>query len=190
MSSMPNVSRRPLARHGAPVLAGALAMLLAAASAASAVQGDCGQPLSNGAGPTASDCGYVLKAAVGAIVCEMCICDVNGSESISTSDALVCLKAAVGQNVNLNCPGCGDGTTSTTDPGAAPSTTSTSTTSTTTTMPVQCSSNSQCTTLGTGFRCNPNTDTCEKPCSRTTDCHLFYVCNTTTKYCEEPALMF
>lgn len=165
----------------------AAALVSVLAGAASAGKGDCGQPVSTGTSPTTSDCSYVLKASVGTSACELCVCDVNGSGSQTTSDALLCLKRAVGQSVNLECPPC-DGVTTTTVSGA--STTSTSTTSTTTTIPVRCSSNADCSALPAEFRCNPNTETCETPCTKNADCKDFYVCNKTTEYCEEPALLF
>lgn len=179
-----------LSRSAAFASACALAVLvgLAAAGVATAAKGDCGQPVSTDSGPNASDCSAVLKASVGSAVCAECICDINGSASLTTTDALLCLKKAVGQNVALKCPPCNDVTTTTLpDIGGGPSTTSTSTTSTTTTLPVRCSSESDCDDLPSAFRCNPNTDTCEKPCTRNTDCKDFYECNKVTGYCQEPA---
>ncbi len=177
------------------VLRGAAAACVLAASAALpsagfAANGDCGQPVSNGTGPSAVDCNFILKSAVAAMTCELCVCDVNGSSSLNTTDALVCLKSAVGQNINLNCPPCGDVTTTTVEQGTGESTTSTSTTSTTTTIPVHCTSNGDCSGLPAEFRCNPNNDQCEKPCTRTADCHDHYLCNKTTQYCEEEQLLF
>lgn len=154
-----------------------------------AAKGDCSQPVTNGANPTASDCGYVLRAAVGSEACELCVCDANGSAQNSTADALVCLRKAVGQQVALSCPPCETVTTTTID-NSGPSTTSTSTTSTTTTIPVRCSGDAQCSALPPTFRCNPNTETCEEPCVRNTQCKDFYLCNKTTGYCEEPAPQF
>lgn len=180
-------SARPGSRS---LLGSALAValaLLAASSDALAGQGDCAQPQSTGSTPTATDCGFVLKASVGSFVCPLCICDVNNSAGLTTVDALFCLKKAVGQNVPLSCPPC-DVVTTTTISGN--STTSTSTTSTSTTIPVNCSSNADCSQLPDDFRCNPNTGTCETPCTRTRDCKDFYECNKTTGYCEEPALLF
>jgi hypothetical protein len=168
----------------------ALAALLAGPAASLAANGDCGQPVSNGSGPSAADCAFVLRTAVGAGTCELCVCDVNGTQSLNTTDALVCLKIAVGQGLDLECPPCGDLTTTTVEQGTGESTTSTSTTSTTTTMPVRCTSESDCSALPDEFRCNPHTDTCERPCERTAHCHDFYVCNKTTQYCEEPTLLF
>jgi hypothetical protein len=59
---------------------------------------------------------FILRTAVGAATCApSCVCDVNGDSSETATDALVCLKKAVGQAVELNCP-CGAGTTTTTIP--------------------------------------------------------------------------
>jgi hypothetical protein len=68
----------------------------------------CGRPVTSGANPTASDCLYILKAAVGAETCTPeCICDVNAAGGVTASDALLCLKKAVGQDVTLDCgPAC------------------------------------------------------------------------------------
>jgi hypothetical protein len=167
-------------------LAAAAFLVAAAAGTAAAGLGDCSQPLSTGGGPNSADCLYVLKAAVGSRPCENCVCDTNGNNAITTTDALVCLKKAVGQSVSLNCPSCNGVTTTTVDV----STTSTSTTSTTTTLPVLCTGNADCSALPDAFRCNPNTGTCEKPCTKNADCHDFYECNTITGYCQEPALLF
>ena len=76
--------------------------------------GDCSQPISSGAGPAASDCLFILKTAVGSETCEpACICAPKGIFPTTSTDALLCLRKAVGQNVSLDCP-CGVTTTSTT----------------------------------------------------------------------------
>lgn len=69
---------------------------------------DCGLPVTNGPNPTASDCLYMLRTAVGAVTCTpQCICDVNAAGGVTAADALLCLRKAVGQNVTLDCgPGC------------------------------------------------------------------------------------
>ena len=65
----------------------------------------CSQPISTGSRPTASDCLFILKAAVGSVTCTpACMCAPKGSLPITATDALVCLKNAVGQPVALNCP--------------------------------------------------------------------------------------
>ena len=86
---------------------------------ATAAQGDCGQPVSTGTGPTASDCLYVLMAGVGAESCD-CICDTDGSGGIVASDALRCLMIVVGQPLDLACPCAASTTTSTTTTTLAP----------------------------------------------------------------------
>lgn len=71
-----------------------------------AAQGDCSQPLTQGSGPTASDCLFVLQAAVDSKTCDpACMCDANGDSTIAASDALICLKNAVGQAaLSCSCP--------------------------------------------------------------------------------------
>jgi hypothetical protein len=87
--------------------------LLVFATPTHAANGDCSQPQSAGDGPAASDCLVILKTAVGSASCDPeCICAPKGSFPISASDALLCLRFAVGHPVELNCP-C-DGTTTTT----------------------------------------------------------------------------
>src|SRR5262245_16418175 len=95
-----------------------IALMLAMPSAARAAQGDCSQPVSNGANPTASDCLFILRTATGSDTCEPeCVCDTNGAGGVTASDALVCLKAAVSQLQVVDCPCSGD--TTTTIPGGA-----------------------------------------------------------------------
>ena len=78
---------------------------LAGATTADAALGDCSQPVSNGALPTASDCLFILGGAVGLQTCSPeCICDPTGEGTVSASDALLCLANAVGQSSTLNCP--------------------------------------------------------------------------------------
>jgi len=73
--------------------------------------GLCGQPVSTGATPTASDCLFILKSAVGSTICDPeCVCDTNGTGGVTASDALRCLSKAVGLDVALDCP-CGATTT-------------------------------------------------------------------------------
>jgi len=70
-----------------------------------AAQGDCAQPVSNGTGPTTTDCLRILRVAVGSDTCTPeCICAPNGTLPTKTSDALLCLRKAVGQDVMLECP--------------------------------------------------------------------------------------
>jgi hypothetical protein len=89
--------------------------IAAAAGPALAAQGDCCQPVTNGSGPTASDCLFILKTAVGSETCDpTCICSPDGNGNVTASDALLCLKKAVGQGVTLTCSCDGTTTTSTT----------------------------------------------------------------------------
>jgi hypothetical protein len=55
---------------------------------------------------TASDALRVLRAAVGTVECDECVCDVDSSSSVTAGDALLVLRAAVGLDVTLDCPGC------------------------------------------------------------------------------------
>ena len=65
----------------------------------------CGQPLHpNAAEPGASDALFALRAAVGIQACDLEVCDVNGNASVSTVDALVVLRVAVGLAATLACP--------------------------------------------------------------------------------------
>jgi hypothetical protein len=79
--------------------------LMATPSVAPAAKGDCSQPSSTGSGPSASDCLFILRVAVGTQTCTpACICAPLGSLPTKTSDALLCLRSSVGQSVTLNCP--------------------------------------------------------------------------------------
>jgi len=98
-------------------------IMLAAPAASLALNGDCGIPSTNGAMPTTTDAQAILREAVGnATTCDTnpsgpCVCDVNydGVEiKITTGDALIDLRKAVGQSVTLVC-GC-DTTTTTLPP--------------------------------------------------------------------------
>ncbi|RMD84591.1 MAG: LamG domain-containing protein, partial [Candidatus Dadabacteria bacterium] len=52
-----------------------------------------------------TDCLYILKAAVGLLTCAPeCICAPAGTLPATATDALACLKKAVGQAVTLSCP--------------------------------------------------------------------------------------
>lgn len=65
----------------------------------------CGSPTKeDGTSPKASDALFVLKAAVSSSHCDLEVCDVNKSKTVTASDALAILKKAVGQNVILDCP--------------------------------------------------------------------------------------
>jgi hypothetical protein len=93
----------------------------------------CAQPLSTGSEPTASDCLYILKAAVGSEICPLeCVCAPSGTLPVKATDALLCLSAAVGTPTPLDCP-CEGTTTSSTV--TSTSVTSTTVTTTTVTLP-------------------------------------------------------
>ena len=65
----------------------------------------CGKPTnSTGALPKAGDALFALKAGVGSVDCALSVCDVNHSNSLTASDALMILKKAVGLDITLNCP--------------------------------------------------------------------------------------
>jgi hypothetical protein len=84
------------------------------ADSSTIVRAGCGQPVTTGQTPSASDCLFVLRAAVGLATCDpACICDVNADGSRTAVDALICLKKAVGQDVTLACA-CTSVTTTTT----------------------------------------------------------------------------
>lgn len=65
----------------------------------------CGDASADGE-VSAADGQRALRAAVGAATCDACRCDVNLSNSISTSDALLILRVGVGQQILLQCPPC------------------------------------------------------------------------------------
>ena len=75
--------------------------------------GACADPVALTAGRTswaasvtASDALFILGAAVGIQTCDLCVCDADGSGGVAATDALVTLRAAVGQPVSLECPPC------------------------------------------------------------------------------------
>jgi hypothetical protein len=76
------------------------------ATTARADNGDCGQPTSDGEDPVAGDCLYILRTGVGSVECDPCVCDTNGNGETAASDALLCLRVAVGQPVALECDAC------------------------------------------------------------------------------------
>ena len=65
----------------------------------------CGDPTQDGA-VTASDALYTLNVAVGLLVCDPCVCDIDGTGAVSATDALVGLRISIGQPFGLNCPIC------------------------------------------------------------------------------------
>ena len=79
--------------------------LCVAARPALAEQGLCSQPVTSGVTPTATDCLFILMVAVDTETCSPgCICAPKGTLPTTATDALVCLKYAVGQPVELVCP--------------------------------------------------------------------------------------
>jgi hypothetical protein len=74
---------------------------------ANAGLGSCSQPVSTGTDPVASDCLYILRTAVGAVVPpKPCITRTRGGTITRASDALQCLTYSVGGPVTVDCP-CG-----------------------------------------------------------------------------------
>ena len=133
-------------RYAAGSVASLVLVISMQVGAAHAAHGDCAQPLTSGSNPTASDCLFILKAAVGSQTCDpVCICDVNATGGDpNATDALTCLRSSVGVPDLLDCvcPGTTTTvppTTTTTPPTTTttvPTTTTTLTVTTTTTMPV------------------------------------------------------
>ncbi|HYB97660.1 MAG TPA: Calx-beta domain-containing protein [Candidatus Limnocylindrales bacterium] len=65
----------------------------------------CGIPTRlNATVPKAGDALFVLKAAVQSSNCDLRVCDVNESGTVTATDSLVILRRAVGQPVPLQCP--------------------------------------------------------------------------------------
>lgn len=128
---------RPAGRKLRIAAAFALTTLVActiSAPPARAAQGDCSQPLSNGPAPVATDCLWILNAAVLLQTCTpQCICAPSGDLPISATDALVCLQKSVGQSITLHCP-CGSSGSSTTTSSTRLETTTTVLNTTTTTV--------------------------------------------------------
>lgn len=56
--------------------------------------------------PTVKDALIFLRAAVALESCPACVCDVDASGAVTSSDASLVLKRAVGDSVTLNCPRC------------------------------------------------------------------------------------
>jgi hypothetical protein len=69
--------------------------------------GECSQPFSAGADPSASDCLSILSTAVGNSDCQglhPCVCAPKGTLPARATDALICLNASVGAPATLACP--------------------------------------------------------------------------------------
>jgi hypothetical protein len=106
------------------------------ADATTTPRGGCAQPATTGASPTASDCLFVLRTAVGSEDCAPeCVCDPNGDGHTTAVDALVCLKKAVGQEVTLHCD-CPVVTTTTTTTSTSSTTVPAATTTTSEPPPI------------------------------------------------------
>ena len=66
----------------------------------------CGQPVSGGTLPTATDARVILNDALALHDCDVCICDVDGSGEITATDARRALLRSVGVGEDLYCPLC------------------------------------------------------------------------------------
>ena len=87
-------NRRKILPFAAIALAGAMAL---SSGAAHANLGECSQPFSAGADPSASDCLFILSSAVGNSTCDNpCICAPKGTLPARATDALLCLNYSVG----------------------------------------------------------------------------------------------
>jgi len=63
----------------------------------------CGQPVTTGTRPAATDALYILRASVGSVLCTLSACDTSSDCTLTASDALRSLRAAVGHTVTLGC---------------------------------------------------------------------------------------
>ena len=87
---------KKMMRLGSAVTLAAMFAVLVLAGGARAELGDCGQPATSRPDPSAVDCQFVLKAAVGIKSCSpSCICDTTGDGTTSSNDALLCLTSVV-----------------------------------------------------------------------------------------------
>ncbi|RMD82707.1 MAG: hypothetical protein D6815_08545 [Candidatus Dadabacteria bacterium] len=71
--------------------------------------GMCGDPVDAGRATqsiTASDALFVLRAAVGLVPCDLCICDVDESGAVAATDALELLRVSVGLGPTPHCKAC------------------------------------------------------------------------------------
>lgn len=161
-----------------------LGLLSLPVSPAMSANGDCGIPFTSGSSPRTSDCLFILRAGVGAETCAACVCDTNGNLQVSATDALLCLRVAVGQNLALACPDCPVTTTFPTTTTTLDVVTTTTqvdtTTSTTTTLPASggCPDIVQWQTRGRRSNaCTSNSD-----CARGTCDTAIGLCRTATDY--------
>ena len=110
---------------------------------------ECSQPVTTGPEPVATDCLYILQAAVKLVTCSPeCICAPTGTLPVKATDALLCLNVSVGISFPLNCP-CNGGTSTTVTSSTVTSTTVTSTTDTSTTVTSTSSTTEDSTTTTT-----------------------------------------
>jgi hypothetical protein len=99
-------------RRASATLALLIALAWTGPAPSRAAQGDCGQPMTDGSAPTSSDCLVMLRVSIGLGACDPpCICDVNATATVTAADALLCLKKAVGQDLELLCLCAGQSTT-------------------------------------------------------------------------------
>jgi hypothetical protein len=171
-------------------------VVLFAASSSVAALGDCAQPVSAGGQPVATDCLYILRAAVGSETCEpACVCDPAGGGGVAATDALACLRVATGlpQALECNCPATTT-TTSTVPTTTLPPTTTTTltvtTSSTSTTSTTSTSSTSSSTTTSTIVTCDSGGVSFEGSCwyiAATNAISCDTVCGTFEKACDEAA---
>lgn len=108
----------------------ALAIALVLGAEGHAGLGDCGQPVSTGDDPTASDALFALRVVVGLDTCALEVCDVDHTGVVTAGDALRILLRAVDPSVILNCPVPTTTTSTTTTTTTTPTTTMTTTTTT------------------------------------------------------------
>lgn len=175
----------------AAALAIATVIAAAAPSPAIAANGDCGQPVSNTPAPTATDCLFILRAAVGTSTCDpTCICDLNASGgNPNASDALICLNVSVGVTGLLNCD-CG-GTTTTTLGGTTTTTLGGTTTTTIGGTTTTTTGGTTTTTLGGGGACADTIEltlfaaTSAGSCANNSDCQVG-TCDTGVSRCVTP----
>jgi hypothetical protein len=68
---------------------------------------ECGDPIPQTGSLTATDVLFILRVAVGQFDCPLCVCDANGSGTITASDARRVLLAILDPiEFELNCPAC------------------------------------------------------------------------------------
>ncbi len=92
--------------RGVSLMVTLLLPALSAPSVTLGAQGDCGQPVSAGTTPTATDALVVLRVAVHLSSCDLCVCDTDNSGAVTATDALAVLQRSVGAAVTLTCSGC------------------------------------------------------------------------------------